>query len=255
MRIFIDAFVIDTLKELDMPNWQYDEFKHCGVDYAKAEQAEAYDERHQKFRNYEQEFHDMLDFLDLNDTREMSLIDLGCGTGATAIYAAQSFERVYAVDVSEVMIVQARRKVDASQTNLTFIQAGFLTYEHADDPVDLVMTKVAFHHLPDFWKQIALLRMNRMLKSQGLLYLHDVVFQFEPQDYIERISGWIEGFVKVTGEKFQPEVETHIRDEYSTFGWILEQMLDKAGFAIEQSRSPDGFITEYACRKVRAVEI
>lgn len=31
------------------------------------------------------------------------------------------------------------------------------------------MTRVALHHLPDFWKQVALLRMNAMLKMGGML--------------------------------------------------------------------------------------
>lgn len=48
--------------------------------------------------------------------------------------------------------------------NIEFIQSGFLTYEHQSEPVDLIFTKAALHHLPDFWKQIALLRLNQMLK-------------------------------------------------------------------------------------------
>ncbi|MGE4488333.1 MAG: methyltransferase domain-containing protein [Kiritimatiellales bacterium] len=64
------------------------------------EQAGKYDERHQSFRNYRKEFDDMLRFLD----RELSLIDLGCGTGAASILAAERFKTVYMVDVSDVMI-------------------------------------------------------------------------------------------------------------------------------------------------------
>ena len=39
-----------------MQSWIYDESKHCGVDYSKSTQAEAYDDQHQKFRDYEKEF-------------------------------------------------------------------------------------------------------------------------------------------------------------------------------------------------------
>ncbi|HPQ43943.1 MAG TPA: class I SAM-dependent methyltransferase [Syntrophales bacterium] len=234
-----------------MEQWIYDEFKHCGVDYSKAELAEAYDERHQKFRDYEKEFKGMMEFLGIRNTENKIMIDLGCGTGATAILAAPLFKAVYAVDVSDVMIEQAKEKSGSTAHNLTFVNEGFLTYRHEDELADLVITKAAFHHLPDFWKQIALLQINAMLKIGGLLYIHDVVFHFDPRDYVGTINAWIAGFEKVAGEEFRQEVETHIRDEYSTFHWIVEGMLERAGFSIEKAKSPNDFLTEYACRKVR----
>lgn len=237
-----------------MKNWIYDEFKHCGVDYSDVEQAEGYDERHGKFRDYGREFKEMTDFLGLGDTKDKTIVDLGCGTGALSILAAGSFKTVYAVDVSKAMIEKARRKLDGGVHNVRFANAGFLSYEHEGEPADLVVTKAALHHLPDFWKQIALLRINRMLKMGGILYIHDVVFQFDPREYIGKIDSWISGFERVAGGEFRAEVETHIRDEYSTFGWIMDGMLEKAGFAIDGRRSADGFVTEYACRKVREFE-
>lgn len=230
--------------------WIYDESAHCGVDYSKTEQADVYDDRHRQFRNYEQEFKDMMTFLDLRNTEQLTMIDLGCGTGATAIFAAPIFKMVYAVDVSKAMLEKAGKKIGEQVRNLRLVQAGFLSYEHQEEPVDLIVTKAAFHHLPDFWKQIALLRMNRMLKTGGLLYIHDVVFQFDPQEYAGRIDAWISGFKKTAGTEFGREIETHIRDEHSTFGWILNGMLERAGFSVEKCRTNDEFLAEYVCRKL-----
>ncbi|HAR64344.1 MAG TPA: class I SAM-dependent methyltransferase [Candidatus Margulisbacteria bacterium] len=232
-----------------MNTWIYNEFKHCGVDYADVKQAENYDNQHQKFRNYEQELIGMIEFLSLQNTQEMTLIDLGCGTGATAILASAKFKRIYAVDVSEVMINQAKTKM-ATINNIEFINSGFLSYEHKAEPADIVLTKAAFHHLPDFWKQIALINMNKMLKLGGILYIFDIVFHFEPTEYKNKINDWVTGFEIKAGKEFRTEVETHIRDEFSTFNWVMEGMLKKAGFIIEKSRTSDGFITEYFCKKV-----
>ncbi len=69
---------------------------------------------------------------------------------------------------SEAMIAQARKKLNNHSHNLKFVKAGFLSYKHEAEPVDVIMTRAAFHHLPDFWKQIALLRMNNMLKMDGI---------------------------------------------------------------------------------------
>lgn len=238
-----------------MQNWLFNEYAHCGVDYSDANQAAHYDDQHQKFRNYELEFQQMLAFLELDETADKSLIDLGCGTGTTALLAAGRFKQVYAVDVSEAMLSQASAKNLQQAQNLSFIQAGFLGYQHADQPVDLVITKAVLHHLPDFWKQVALLRINRMLKPGGLLYIHDVVFQFEPQQYQERIDTWIDTLHRAAGDQIKAEVETHIRDEYSTFGWVLEEMLQRAGFSVERLRCNDGFVAEYACCKTRELVI
>ncbi len=237
-----------------MQNWVYDEHRHCGVNYSDEDTAEDYDRRHQAFRDYEREFNGMIEFLDLKDLHELSVMDLGCGTGAVSIYAAERFKKVRGIDVSEVMIQQARKKMpDTAHSHVEFILGGFLSYRHEDEPVDVLMTKAALHHLPDFWKQVALLKMNTMLKPEGILYIHDVVFHFEAAQYNDKISRWISAFEKKAGEKFRDEVETHIREEYSTFKWILDGMLERAGFRIEKCRTDDGFVTEYHCMKMRPV--
>lgn len=237
-----------------MNNWTYDEFKHCGVDYSDEKQAENYDQQHRKFRDYEKELSSILDFLPLQNPQDMTMIELGCGTGAISIHAAKKFKKVYAVDVSEAMINQAKRKKENENIdNIEFIHSGFLSYEHKAGPADIIITKAAFHHLPDFWKQIALLNMNRMLKSGGILYLFDVVFNFEPTEYKEKINEWVAGFEIKAGKEFKAEVETHIRDEFSTFGWIMEGMLKNAGFKIEKIRTYNGFETEYCCTKVEEI--
>ena len=238
--------------ESDMTTgWTYDETKHCGVDYHDAEQVRRYDENHLRFRNYDREVQALLTELNLPDPKQCSLADMGCGTGALAVTAAKHFRKIYAVDVSPMMLEVARQKAEAaSLSNIEFITAGFLSYRHRDDPVDIVTSKAALHHLPDFWKQTALLTVNRMLKCGGVFYLFDVVFHFSPQKFEQKINGWIDEFEKKAGSDFRQEVEVHIREEYSTFGWILEGMLQRAGFSIETKRTADGFSTEYFCRKL-----
>jgi len=238
-----------------MTNWMYNEFKHCGIDYSDEKQAEGYDSLHHTFRNYEKEFEDMLDFIGLANTQEMTIIDLGCGTGASTFFASNKFKEVFAVDVSDAMIAQVQKKADSANVkNLNLLIGGFLSYKHNSQAVDVIITKHAFHHLPDFWKQIALFRMNKMLKQNGILYICDVVFNLDPNNYKDKIDKWIDGFEQFTGKELRSEVETHIRDEFSTFNWILEGMFARAGFEIDNKRSSDGFVTEYLCRKSKEIE-
>lgn len=37
-------------------------------------------------------------------------------------------------------------------------QAGFLSYHYQGDPVEFVYSRNALHHLPDYWKELALER-------------------------------------------------------------------------------------------------
>jgi hypothetical protein len=44
-------------------------------------------------------------------------------------------------------------------------------------------------------------------------------------------------------------LEEHVRDEFSTFSWLLEPMIQRCGFAIEQAvYSEDGIFATYVLR-------
>ena len=184
---------------------------------------------------------------------DSSVVDLGAGSGQFALAAAAACARVVAVDVSPVMLGQLTEKLERGAAgNVEPVSAGFLTYEHAGDAADLVYSRYALHHLPDFWKAIALTRMAGMLRPGGRLRLWDVVYSFEPAEAEERIEAWIEATMAADVERgwTRAELAEHVRDEHSTFTWLLEPMLERAGFdVIEASASASGMFARYLCRK------
>lgn len=231
-------------------SWKYDEKKHCGVDYGSAEEVAVYDTRHQQFRDYAKEVDGFLSELSSDDTRNMTLIDLGCGTGAFSINAAHCFKRIYSVDISKMMLQVAQDKAIKQRIdNITFINAGFLSYHHVPEPADLLLSRFAFHHLPDFWKQEALLNMNRMLKIDGLFFLYDVIFNFEAYESDDAIGGWIQSYASRVQPEFLKEFEIHIREEYSTYSWIMDGLMERAGFFVEKKGTDDNIHMMYRCRK------
>lgn len=224
-----------------LPAWFYDELKQIGTDFEETAQVETYD-RNQSSSTPETE-QALIERLGIKAGH--TLIDLGTGTGTFAVQAALAGAYVYAVDVSPAMLTYAQQKArNANAVNIEFYHSGFLTYEHQGPPIDFIVTKSALHHLPDFWKMVAFLRMAAMLKDGGVLYLRDAVFSFAPTEYQTRIDAWIKRVAKPPSEGWSAsDFETHVREEHSTFGWIIEGMLKRAGFEIVEA---DYFAPEYA---------
>lgn len=228
--------------------WYYDELRQVGVDFEDTAQVEAYD-RKQKSNTTEVN-QELIQRLGIG--KGHSVIEIGTGTGTFAIQAALAGANVYAVDVSTAMLAYAQKKASAANVaNIEFHLAGFLTYEHSAEPVDFLVTKAAFHHLPDFWKMIGLLRMASMLKPGGIFYLRDVIFSFNATEYQSHIQAWINRAAKPADEGFtREEFEMHVREEHSTFAWIIEGMLTRSGFEIEEVNYHTTENAEYVCRKV-----
>lgn len=203
-----------------------------------------YDSSHADFRDLEKESIAVLDRLGVST--EDVVIDFGAGTGTFAIQAARRCAKVYAVDVSEAMIAFAKGKaVKEDIPNIEFCHVGFLTYKHEDQAVDAIVTTFALHHLPDFWKGIALSRINRMLKSGGQLFIKDVILKegHAPQN----IATFIEKQAAAGGDFLPKDAEDHFREEYSTYDWIMVGLLSRAGFKIKSMDA--GVIGEYLCTK------
>ena len=188
---------------------------------------------------------------ELGLTPASSVIDMGAGTGQFTLSVAAHCRQVVAVDVSPVMLQELRRKVALLRLgNVGTVMAGFLTYEHRGQPVDVIYSRLALHHLPDMWKAVALSRMRGATRRGGLLRLVDVIYDFEPQHAYERLEAWCAtGGEEIVGEWARVELEEHVRDEHSTFRWLLEPMIQRAGFAIEDvDFSEDGIYGRYVLR-------
>jgi putative AdoMet-dependent methyltransferase len=220
----------------EIPKWQYDEMQQAGVDYADASVVAQYDENHRRFRDYKKSAEDIISVLGLRP--EHTVIDIGCGTGAFVLHAAPRCKKIYAVDVSAAMLEYLKEKAEKDNLkNIEYHQAGFLTYEHTDEPVDVVVSVAALHHLPDFWKLVGLSRIADMLKPGGSLCLFDVVYSCSAREHKAAFDQWVSSTEASLGKEFADETVIHIRDEYSTCGWILEGMLERSGFTIQEKRT------------------
>jgi putative AdoMet-dependent methyltransferase len=237
-----------TQVKKQIPKWYYDENKPCGVDYTSYEEVAVYDEMHMKFRDYEKGADEIIKRLDLGP--DSVVIDMGCGTGAFALNASRKCRLVYAVDISATMLNYCREKAGKHNLfNIFFCKAGVLTYEHTGEPADAIICIAVLHHLPGFWKQIALNRCFSMLKPGGKLLLFDIVFPSDDGSLPAGIEEWILSIESMANARLAREAEIHVREEFSTYDWIIEGFIKRSGFHIDKAEYGPGFNTTYICVK------
>jgi putative AdoMet-dependent methyltransferase len=215
-----------------MEPWYYDEFKQVGVDFSSEEEVHAYDQKYKTLRNIDEE----ADFIakSVNLKPESVILEFGAGTGEHAIRLARRCSRVTSCDVSKTMIEYARGKVERlGINNIEFINSGFLNRELPSDTYDAVVSQLALHHLPEFWKSVAVYNINRILKTGGIFYLLDSILSFDVLSYHKTITNIIEYAKSKMGNKIADEIAVNIRDEYPPYDWAIESILKKCGFRIE----------------------
>jgi hypothetical protein len=79
-----------------------------------------------------------------------------------------------------------------------------------------------------------------------------VVYSFEPADAERRIEAWITETMSSDVERgwTRAEFAEHVRDEHSTYTWLLEPAIERAGFDIvDASYSASAVFARYLCRR------
>ncbi len=105
-----------------------------------------------------------------------TILDVGCGSGNLTLTAqahAGPTVRVYGIDASPEMIEVARQKASRSGLPVTF-QLGLIEQlDFPDATFDLVISRLAIHHLPDDLKRKGFAEILRVLKPGSRLFIAD----------------------------------------------------------------------------------
>src|SRR3954468_24612445 len=220
-------------------DWYYNERRRIGLDSAVASIYDRHDDSDIRARA-------ALTMLGVQ--RGWRVADIGWGNGVVASGGGGPIGRggravgpggggrggagVDAIDISPAMLalanIQARDRKVAIRTQ----PAGMLSFAYQPNSYDLIVSEFTLHHLPDFWKAVALARIYAALKPGANFYLRDIVFVSTPDGTERDVEQWADFTIK--NHDFQREgVVTHMRDEYSTFGWVIERMLTDVGFTLQ----------------------
>jgi len=105
-------------------------------------------------------------------TAGLTVLDFGCGTGATGIYLQGLFPQaaITGVDASaESIRVAVQRQLERT----TFLHSDTARLPFADATFDLIYTNGTMHHIPADDRRMALSELGRILKPAGMLCIFE----------------------------------------------------------------------------------
>ena len=229
-------------------DWYYNEFKHVGVDFESIEEVKSYDDEIGKGINQRDNCKEIVDALGIEAAD--SVLEIGTATGMLAIDLSYVCNHVYAIDISESMLLFAREKAKRlGKDNIDFIRAGFLSYQHEKSTLDAVITKFSLHHLPDHWKFVAVKRIFNMLKPGGKFYIKDAMISVDIHDFYDSVDEWVAATKDASGDKPAEALSMCIKEEYPTYSWAMEEMIKRVGFNIDVINIINGLHTVFVCSK------
>lgn len=112
------------------------------------------------------------EFENINNTKEMTLLDYGCGTGLVGLELTELFNEVVLVDLSSQMVEQVEMKIEKRHISNAKAQAGdFVENPEAYIKPDIIIMAQVLLHIPDTKK--ILTNLFGMLKNKGILFIID----------------------------------------------------------------------------------
>lgn len=105
----------------------------------------------------------------------MKLLDIGCGWGATALRAAESYQaKVIGLTLSENQFAHASQRARESGYSDT-VQFRLQGWESFTDPVDRIVSIGAFEHFRNSRHEAFFQRCREILPDDGIMMLHSIV--------------------------------------------------------------------------------
>lgn len=143
-------------------------------------------------------------FATLPVTRDMKILEIGCGIGQTACYMARAIVpegHVVAFDQSEALIGLAKRyAADNAIDNVTFLCEKAQEYEYDTESFDLVHTRYVLTYSP--YAADIVKHCYRALKDAGIFFGEEVSQEYvkhrQPQ-WFDDVTAWFKKLIEIGG--------------------------------------------------------
>lgn len=168
------------------------------------------------------------------------VLDIGTGTGALLLALSRRINAKFiGIDISGQMLRKAKENLRNVSVELK--KGSFLSIPINDSSVDVVVSNLAMHHLPDALKIKSIKEIKRVLKTNGKVVIGDIIF-FEKFDWRSVTKNNLrKKIAQAFGKEVKPEefcssaerILEMLIEEYPSSADDLEMFFSDSGFDVK----------------------
>ena len=151
---------------------------------------------------YEEMHKLVVDSLPSSKDAKLRILDLGIGTGQTALKTLEKFPNacIDGIDISRKMIEQGKERLKKYFSRVTFFESDITGFQFTKK-YDAAIAVLCIHHLNSKQKQQFFSRVYRSLKEKGIFIIADIVKFDTEKETREKEQEWKKFLIKNLGEK------------------------------------------------------
>ncbi len=187
--------------------------------------------------NYEQMHRSVIDLVDAKSEKP-ALLDLGIGTGETALHLLQKYPQaaIDGFDISPKMIEQGKARLQKESGRVRFSEQDIKNLDLGDQTYDAGVAVLSVHHLTGEQKQELFEKVFNHLKEGGIFVLGDIVkFDSDEETHVKE-EEWRAHLIQNLGqEEGQYWFENYLEEDLPSSVNEQIQWLRDAGFSDARS--------------------
>lgn len=167
------------------------------------------------------------------------VLDIGTGTGALLLALSRRINAKFiGIDISGRMLRKAKENLKNVSVELK--KGSFLSIPINNSSVDVVVSNLAMHHLPDTLKIKSIKEIKRVLKTNGKVVIGDIIF-FEKFDWRDVTKNNLrDRIAQAFGKEVKPEklcssaerILEMLIEEYPSYVNDLKEFFSDNGFDV-----------------------
>lgn len=152
--------------------------------------------------DYEEMNKKVIEEVNLDKGGELEILDLGIGTGQTAIGLLEKFpkSRVTGIDLSPKMLEMAKNRLIKFSDRVKFIEEDIIDFKPSQK-YDAGVAVLSVHHLNQKEKQQLFLKIFNSLNEKGIFVIGDMIMGDSEKETNQIEGGWEEYLIRKLGKK------------------------------------------------------
>jgi len=149
------------------------------------------------------EIHNLvINSLNFNKNKKIKILDLGVGTGQTALEILRRFPNamIKGVDISGNMLKQGKERLNQYSRKIKFIKQNIIRLD-LKEKFDGTISVLCIHHLNSKQKQELFFKVFNLLEKQGVFIIADIIKFDSEKETKEKEEEWKRFLIKNLGNK------------------------------------------------------